>query len=144
MQRTGVAGTPLIDLMLDFLYGSWCNLSEIHKPLLYRQVIDELVRACKEGQGQLAAERARKGIWNSNATADYISDQHAINLLLKRLSAADREILAGMLADQVVTGVFEALKVLEQFEIEPFQDGYEGSPFNDFIGRLSDWEWPEF
>jgi len=40
-------------------------------------------------------------------------------------------------------GTAEALKVLEQFEIEPFQDGYEGSPFNDFIGRLSDWEWPE-
>jgi hypothetical protein len=119
-------------------------MSEPHKPLLYRQVIDELVRACKEGQGQLAAERARKGIWNQNATVDYIPEQHAINLLLKRMSAADREILAGMLADQVVTGVFEALKVLEQFEIEPFQDGYEGSPFNDFIGRLSDWEWPEF
>jgi hypothetical protein len=118
-------------------------LSEIHKPLLYRQVIDELVRACQEGQGQLAAKRARKGIWNQNATADYIPEQHAINLLLERMPAADREILAGMLSDQVVTGVFEALKVFEQFEIEPFQDGYEGNPFNDFIGRLSDWEWPE-
>jgi hypothetical protein len=118
-------------------------LSEIHKPRLYRQVIDELVRACKEDQGQLGSVRVREGIWNPNARADYISDQHAINLLLKRMSAADREILAGMLADQVVTGVFEALKVLEQFEIEPFQDGYEGSPFNDFIGRLFDWEWPE-
>ena len=48
-----------------------------------------------------------------------------------------------MLAQSVVTGVFEALKVLEEFEVEPFTDAYEGSPFNDFIGRLADWEWPE-
>ena len=118
-------------------------MSEPRKPHLYRQVIDELVRACKEGQGQLGATRARNGVWNQNARADYMPDQHAINLLLKRMSPADREVIAGMLSDQVVTGVFEALKVLEQFEIEPFKDGYEGSPFNDFIGRLSDWEWPE-
>jgi hypothetical protein len=118
-------------------------MSEPHKPHLYRQVIDELVRVCKEGQGQIGAMRARKGIWNQNATADFIPEQHEINLLLKRMSPADREILAGMLADEVATGVFETLKVLEQFEIEPFKDGYEGSPFNDFIGRLSDWEWPE-
>ena len=118
-------------------------MSEPQNPRLYRQVIDELVRACREDQGQLGATRAREGIWNQNARADYIPEEHAINLLLKRLSAADREILAGMLAGQVVTGVFEALKVLEQFEIEPFKDGYEGSPFNDFIGRLADWEWPE-
>ena len=44
---------------------------------------------------------------------------------------------------EVVTGVFETLKVLEQYQIEPFKDGYEGSPFNDFIGRLADWNWPE-
>src|SRR6185436_8674695 len=118
-------------------------MSRPHKPLLYRQVIDALVGACKTGQGQLGATRARDGLWNQNATADFIPEEHAMNLLLKRMSPADREILAGMLSDQVVTGVFEALKVLEQFEIEPFQDGYEGSPFNDFIGRLADWEWPE-
>jgi len=59
------------------------------------------------------------------------------------MSAADREILANMLASQVVTGVFETLKALEQFQVSPFEDGYEGSPFNDFIGRLDDWEWPE-
>jgi hypothetical protein len=59
------------------------------------------------------------------------------------VSADDRNILAGILADQVVTGVFETLKVLEQFGVEPFTQGYEGSPFNDFVGRLIDWEWPE-
>ncbi len=118
-------------------------MSETHKPPLYRQVIDELVRACKEGQGQLGARRAREGVWNQNAKADYIPEQHAINLLLKRMSPEDREVLAGMLAQEVVTGVFETLKALEQFKVEPFEDGYEGSPFNDFIGRLAHWDWPE-
>ena len=59
------------------------------------------------------------------------------------MSHQDREILAGMLAHEAELGVFETLKVLEQFQVEPFEDGYEGSPYNDFIGRLADWEWPE-
>jgi hypothetical protein len=42
----------------------------------------------------------------------------------------------------VVTGVFETLKALEEFQIAPFVDGYEGSPYHDFIGRLDGWEWP--
>ncbi len=57
--------------------------------------------------------------------------------------AEDREIIAEMLAHAVVTGVFETLKMLEKFEVEPFKDGYEGSPYNDFVGRLDDWSWPE-
>ena len=113
------------------------------KPRTYRELIDELVRVCKDGQGQIGARRARNGVWNQNATKDFIPEQHEINLLLKRLSSADREVLAGMLTQEVVTGVFETLKALEQVEIEPFKDGYEGSPFNDFIGRLAGWEWPE-
>ena len=48
-----------------------------------------------------------------------------------------------MLAHEVEVGMFETLKALEQFQIEPFKDGYEGSPYNDFIGRLDDWGWPE-
>ena len=113
------------------------------KPRIYRELIDALVKVCKNGQGQIGARRARDGVWNRNATREFIPEQHEINLLLERMSTSDREILAAMLAQEVVTGVFETLKVLEQYEIEPFKDGYEGSPFNDFIGRLSDWEWPE-
>src|SRR4051812_28773820 len=109
-------------------------MNEPHKSKIYREMIDELVQMCKEGQGQIGARRAREGIWNRNASTDFIPEQHEINLLLKRLSPADREILAGMLSHAVVTGVFETLKVLEQFEIEPFKEGYEGSPFNDFVG----------
>jgi hypothetical protein len=118
-------------------------MSRISKPQIYRDVIDQLVKACHEGQGQIGARRARAGVWNASATPERIPDQHAINLLLARLSEADRETIAQMLVDEVVTGVFESLKVLEEFAIPPFEDGYEGSPFNDFIGRLDDWEWPE-
>jgi FixJ family two-component response regulator len=118
-------------------------MGRITKSQLYRDVIDALVQACREGQGQMGAQRARAGIWNANATPDRMQDQHAINMLLKRLSVEEREVLATMLTDEVVRGVFESLKVLEESGIEPFQDGYEGSPFHDFIGRLNDWDWPE-
>jgi hypothetical protein len=113
------------------------------KPDNYRKFIDELARMCKNGQGQIVARRVREGVWNKNASEAVIPDQHQVNLLLERLSPSDREIIAGLLAKEVVTGVFETLKVLEEFQIEPFTDGYEGSPYHDFIGRLDDWSWPE-
>jgi hypothetical protein len=69
-------------------------------------------------------------------------DQHEVNLLPARMPDADRQILAGLMAKEVELGVFETLKALEQFETPPFETGYEGSSFNDFIGRLGDWEWP--
>ena len=78
-------------------------------------------------------------MWNQDATAKFIPEQHQINLLLQRLSATEREVLAGMLAQEVMPGVFETLKVLEEFVVEPFQDGYEGSPYHGFIGRLDGW-----
>jgi hypothetical protein len=114
------------------------------KPQLYRDAIDALVEVCKRGQGQIGSDRVRAGLWNANAMADFIPEQHKINLLLARLSAEDREIIAGMMAEEVQTGVFETLKVIgEQFHVAPFQDGYEGAAFNDFIGRMQDWPWPE-
>jgi hypothetical protein len=118
-------------------------MSSPQKPRNYRDVIDELVRMCHDGQGQIGARRVREGVWNENAKADFIPEQHQINLLLERLSPSDREILAGMLAHATETGVFETLKTLEEFQIEPFTDGYEGSPYHDFVGRLDDWSWPE-
>ena len=112
------------------------------KPELYQKFIDSLVDMCHNGQGQIGSNRALKGIWNSNATSEYIPEQHKINLLLERLSISDRQVLAKLLSDAVETGVFETLKALEEFQISPFESGYEGSPFNDFIGRLNDWDWP--
>lgn len=118
-------------------------MNKHEKPPKYRDVIDALVQVCKKGQGQIGARRARDGVWNPNATQNFIPDQNKINLLLQRMTAADREILAGMLAHQVEVGVSATLEVLEQFEIAPFEDGYEGNPFHDFIGRLDNWKWPE-
>src|SRR6266404_6156611 len=112
------------------------------KPGIYRDSIDSLVDMCHTGQGQIDARRIRRGVWNENARPDYIEDQYAINLLLSRLSKNDREVLAKMITSAVETGVFETLKALEQYQIEPFRSGYEGSPFNDFVGRLQDWQWP--
>jgi hypothetical protein len=40
------------------------------------------------------------------------------------------------LTKKVELGVFETLMALEQSEVKPFESGYEGSPHNDFEGRL--------
>jgi hypothetical protein len=114
------------------------------KPALYRELIDSLVNACNNGQGQIGARRARAGVWNPHIDADSAPDQHAMNLLLVRLSESDRETIAMMLSQAFQGGVFESLKVLETFEVPPFLEGYEGSPYDDFIGRVQgDWDWPE-
>ena len=60
----------------------------------YRMVIDRLAHSCRDGQGHIGARRARNGVWNENATADYIPEQHEVNILLARMSREDREILA--------------------------------------------------
>ncbi|MFD3404582.1 DUF6547 family protein [Kribbella sp. NPDC058693] len=66
----------------------------------------------------------------------------AVNQLLRRLTSAEREVLAQMLAQEFVGGVHETLVVLHEAQVEPLQDGYEGTPFHDFVGRLDDWPWP--
>ena len=110
----------------------------------YRRLIDALVGAC-EGQGQVAAGRVIAGIWNGNAedpTLD-IPDERAMNDVLGRLSAEDRQVLAKMMAGEFVGGVHETLEVLHVHRVPPFDRAYEGTPFHDFIGRLDGWEWPE-
>src|SRR5690242_13397474 len=113
----------------------------MEKPALYRAFIDALVEVCRNGQGQIGARRARAGVWNGKATSNFLPEQHAINAFLARLDPSEREVLAGMLADEVVTGVFETLKTLEAFKVAPFESGDEGSPFEDFVGRLGGWDW---
>src|SRR4051812_21386400 len=100
------------------------------KPQIYRDVIDALVRMCRDGQGQIGPRRAREGVWNPNASAEFLPDQHKMNLLLARLPAGEREVLAQMLAHEVEVGVFETLKALEELGVAPFDDGYEGSPYH--------------
>jgi hypothetical protein len=112
--------------------------------LLYRVLIDELVRECRQGQGQIGPGRARAGIWNPNAEVllDDFPEQRRINVLLAGMAQDDREVLAQMLAEAFQGGVFIALRILHDHQVPPFEDGYEGTPFNDFVGRLDDWPWP--
>ncbi|MCA9678944.1 MAG: hypothetical protein H6709_07015 [Kofleriaceae bacterium] len=106
-------------------------------------MIDDLVEDSLRGQGQLGPRRARAGLWNALATAEFVPEQHAINALLARLSPEEREVIAGMLFDRFTAGVHQALVALHAHEIEPFDDGYEGTPYHDFVGRLDDWPWPD-
>ncbi len=110
----------------------------------YREIIDALVHSCRAGQGQLARRRAQAGLWNQNADdrPDELPDQHAFNVLLRKLDAAEREVLGALLAQQFVSGVHEALVVLHARNVPPLGDAYEGTPYHDFVGRLGGWEWP--
>ena len=114
------------------------------KPEIYRQVIDSLVEVCHQGQGSIGSERVLRGVWNADVDEELFPEEHAMNRLLSKLSLKQRKVLAKILKDQFISGVFESLKALEVAEIEPFLDGYEGSPFHDFIGRVADdpWPWP--
>ena len=48
-----------------------------------------------------------------------------------------------MLEDQFVAGVHDTLRVLHDLEVVPFDDAYEGTPYHDFVGRVTGWDWPE-
>lgn len=116
----------------------------MRKAHAYRVIIDQLVAVCRDGQGQIGPRRALAGVWNPHADAASAPDQHAINELLARLSVADRDVVARMLARAFEGGVFETLKMLESHSVAPFEDGYEGGPYHDFVGRLAgDWDWPD-
>ncbi len=108
----------------------------------YRELIDRLVSDCRAGQGQVGANKVRRGVWNVNASAEFLPDQHAVNEFLTDLSAEHRELVAHMLADQYVGGIHAVLVALYEAEVPPFDKGYEGDPFHDFVGRLDDWDWP--
>jgi hypothetical protein len=48
-----------------------------------------------------------------------------------------------MLEHTFESGVHESLVVLHEEKVQPFDKGYEGTPFHDFICRLNEWAWPE-
>jgi hypothetical protein len=106
---------------------------------IYRGVIDRLVESCRKGQGQIGARRARQGKW---AALDE-DDQREAQALLAGLEPPAREVLAMMLAQEFAGGVHETLKALHEAGIAPFDLGYEGTPYHDFVGRLYGWDWPE-
>jgi hypothetical protein len=109
---------------------------------IYRRVIDRLVRDCEEGQGQIGSDRARQGVWNPAAEEAGLEDQAAMNRLLDRLPDNERQVLAAMLEQAFVSGIHQALVSLHETGVVPFDKAYEGTPFHDFIGRMTGWEWP--
>jgi hypothetical protein len=108
----------------------------------YRAVIDRLVHEAKEGQGQIGPKRVRAGVWNTSATVSVMPNEHAINDLLAGMNNEDRKVVARMLEEAYVAGIHDTLVALNEAQIEPFEDGYEGAPFHDLMGRLHGWEWP--
>jgi hypothetical protein len=110
----------------------------------YRTLIDTLVQACREGQGQVDPGRARRGVWNPEAAdrPDEMPDRQRTNVLPAGVSECDRNVLADMLLGAFESGAHEALVILQEAAVAPFEDGYEGTPFHDFVGRLHGWSWP--
>lgn len=111
---------------------------------MYRQVIDAMVVECAQGQGQVSAHRVRAGVWNVDAEEDpeALPDQHVINQILRKLDPEEREFLAQLMADEFSSGVFNALNVLHVAAVAPFELGYDGTPTDDFLGRMEGWDWP--
>lgn len=111
---------------------------------LYRQMIDAMAVTCIQGEGQVSAQRVRVGVWNVNAheIEDVDPSQQAMNDLIAGLGEAQRVTLAAMIAEEFSSGVFHALRVLHAAQLHPFEDGYDGTPGDDFLGRLEGWEWP--
>ena len=70
-----------MSLSLDFYH----PMNEPQKPRIYRELIDELVRMCKDGQGQMGAQCARMA-FGIGMRRDFIPEQHEVNLLLKRMT----------------------------------------------------------
>ena len=101
----------------------------------YRSIIDELVRECLEGQGTVLPLWVRRGQW---------PQEHEINRMLARLSLEARALIARMLSDAYCGAVHDALRVLNDNQVPPFDQSYEGTPYQDFVGRLSgEWAWPD-
>jgi hypothetical protein len=66
-----------------------------------------------------------------------------MNTVLAGLCDQDRAVLARMMELCYEAGVHDTLRVLHEHNVPPFGDGYEGTPFHDFMGRLkTDWAWP--
>lgn len=109
----------------------------------YRSIIDELVA----GTPSLAARLLRHG-----GVVGRVADCTDANQLARRLSTANREVLAALL-DRELEGAFhDALATLTWWmdcrEVtwahagRPMPAGDEGGLHQDYVGRRIGWEWP--
>lgn len=112
---------------------------------IYKGIIDELAKMSKS----CADERAVKKGKVPGVDADKIG----INELLNKLDEKERDILAKFILEAYHAGIYDTLEQLEWLrcckgmvitvEGETLPLGkYEGIS-NDYVGRCSDWEWPE-
>ncbi|MBU2695401.1 hypothetical protein CCO04_09935 [Pimelobacter sp. 30-1] len=94
------------------------------------------------GQGTVLPGRVRAGVWSPAAAAHPGQDPEddAANAVLAGLDPARREVVAGLLEQVYAGAVHDVLRVLHEHEVPPFDDGDEGTPFHDFMGRLLDAE----
>lgn len=81
------------------------------------------------------------------------AEKTGINELLSKFNDNERDILANFIVKAYHAGIYDTLEKLEwlrcsknmiitvEGETLPL-DKYEGIP-NDYIGRRSDWEWPD-
>jgi hypothetical protein len=108
------------------------------RPAVYREVVDELVRRTRHGW-KLPPEPSFEDYF-----AAFMPDRQAVESFKARLSPADADLLYVMLANSYYGGFHDTLVVLYEHAVAPFDDGYEGDPFHDYVGRLTgDWSWPE-
>ncbi|HSX67406.1 DUF6547 family protein [Nocardioides sp.] len=100
----------------------------------YRASIDALVDECRNGQGTVLPSWARRAVWPPDSE---------VAELLRRLDSSDREAVARMLEQAYSGAVHDTLRVLEDKGFPNLAQAYEGSPREDFMGRLiTDYEWP--
>ena len=58
------------------------------------------------------------------------------------LEESHRQALSALFAEEFASGIFNALTVLTAAHLEPFHEGYEGDPSDDFLGRIDGSPWP--
>jgi hypothetical protein len=112
---------------------------------MYKEIIDELANMSKDCAD---ARGVKKGKLPGTD-----AEQMGMNDILKKLNDTERDILAELIIDVYHSGIYDTLEKLEwlrccknmELTVEGEKlplDKYEGIP-NDYIGRRSDWEWPE-
>lgn len=80
----------------------------------------------------------RRGVWNTYARdhPGEMPEEDLINRVLDGLTDDDRGVVARMLELAYEGGVHDTLRVLHDHEVPPFDDAHEGTPFQDFMGRI--------
>ena len=108
----------------------------------YKEFIDALVSIAESPTGQ----RVRAGL----GVALGLGNDEVYNSMLRRLSTADRELLADLLDDARSGGIHDMLSLMTFRELELSRDGQKlaHEPFGtqahyDFVSRKAGDTWPD-